>query len=559
MRRWWWLAIPVIVAVGVVLAISLGHSHSAAPRSSLGQVTDHPAPQPTGTASRRPNIVFILTDDLTFDLLPFMPHVEALVRHGVSFKDYFVSDSLCCPSRASIFTGELPHDTGVYTNGGVDGGFAVFHDRLEEQHTFAVALQAAGYRTALMGKYLNRYMQSKAAPTTYVPPGWSAWDVAGWGYPEYRYVLNQDGVLHYYGRRPGDYLTDVLSRDGASFIDSSARQKRPFFLELSTFAPHLPSVPAPGDAADFPNLTAPRPPSFDRLPRNAPLWLAGRRPLTPRQLAAINLAYLRRAQSVLAVDRMLGHIERQLAASGLAHNTYLVFSSDNGYHTGEYRLTPGKLTAFDPDIRVPLIVAGPGVRRGVSSHAMAENIDLAETFADIGGAALPADGHSLLPLLQRATPRHWRNAVLVEHHGSDLTGADPDLQQPAAGSPRTYEAMRTPQFLYVEYNDGEREFYDLRHDPFELDNLARRLAPRARRRLHAELVALERCHGGGCWAAMHVRGSLPRLLASARSARRSSLARGALRLSPTPRASCRRRARAGRAGCAATGGGRQRR
>ncbi len=549
MRRWWWLAVPLIAAVAVVIAVSSGHSRPAPhPHGS-------PRPRAVHTAPKRPNIVFILTDDLTFDLLRFMPHVQALARHGLNFKNYYVSDSLCCPSRASIFTGELPHNTGVFTNSSPDGGFALFHDRLEEQRTFAVALQAAGYRTAMMGKYLNRYMQTKAAPPTYVPPGWSEWDVAGWGYPEYRYVLNQNGALHYYGRRPGDYLTDVLSRDGASFIDNSSRAGKPFFLELSTFAPHLPYTPAPQDAADFPGLTAPRPPSFDRVPKHAPLWLADRAPLGPRQLFAINSAFRRRAQSVVAVDRMLGHIEQVLAANGVAKNTYLVFSSDNGYHTGQYGLTPGKLTAFDSDIRVPLIVAGPGVRRG-STKAMSENIDLAETFAAIGGTSVVGDGHSLLPVLTRGTVRHWRDAIVVEHHGSDLGGADPDLQQPAAGSPRTYEAMRSPQFLYVEYNDGEREFYDLRRDPFELDNLAGRLTVAARRRLHAELVRMAGCHGAaGCWAAMHVRG-IPAHALSARSGRRSFRARGALPLLPARRAFCRHRARVGRAGCGARGGGR---
>src|SRR5205807_9624991 len=139
-----------------------------------------------------------------------MPHVEALARDGMTFSDYFVSDSLCCPSRASILSGRFPHDTGVYSNAGPHGGFHVFHDRGEESDTFATALQSVGYRTAMMGKYLNGYRPSatlgRADP--YVPPGWDEWDVAGDGYPGFDYSLNENGTVVPYGHEPGDYLTD---------------------------------------------------------------------------------------------------------------------------------------------------------------------------------------------------------------------------------------------------------------------------------------------------------------------------------------------------------------
>jgi N-acetylglucosamine-6-sulfatase len=457
----------------------------------------------------RPNIVFVLTDDLSMNLLRFMPHVLAMQRQGLTFNNYFVSDSLCCPSRSSIFTGNLPHDTKVFDNVGRRGGFRQFFDRGEEQHAFAVALQRAGYNTALMGKYLNGYGQERGSvpglPFTYVPPGWTEWEVGGWGYPEFNYILNEDGSVQTYGSRPQDYLTDVLARKGVDFINSSAGQGKPFFLELSTFAPHSPYTPAPRDATDFPGLTAPRPPSFDTIPTNAPGWLARRPPLTADQVSRIDDVYRLRAQSVQAVDRMIGQIEATLAADGLSDNTYIVFSSDNGLHTGEYRLMPGKMTAFDTDIHVPLIVSGPGIPAGTTTNAMTENIDLAKTFAQIGGTDVPSDGRSLMQLFGGLTPATWRNAVLIEHRGPDLRPDDPDFQQPASGNPTTYEAMRTDEFLYVEYSDGEREFYDLRNDPFELHNLAGYLTAIQLGQLHAELLDIERCHGGArCWAAMHV-------------------------------------------------------
>lgn len=298
----------------------------------------------------------------------------------------------------------------------------------------------------------------------------------------------------------------MLTGKGIRFITDAALSHKPFFLELATFAPHSPYVPAPRNAHDFPGLHAPRPPSFDVLPTHAPRWLATHPPLTAEQRAQIDEAFRRRAQSVQAIDGMIGQIEAALSANGLAGNTYLVFSSDNGLHTGEYRLTPGKLTAFDTDIRAPLIVIGPHVPAGTVIDKMADNIDLAKTFAAIGGTNLPGDGHSLLPLLEGQTPGDWRNAILVEHHGPRPSVLDPDSQQPASGNPTTYEAMRTRDFLYVEYADGEREFHDLRADPYELHNIADRLTRQQLALLHVELRAMQRCHGeNACWTAMHVR------------------------------------------------------
>jgi arylsulfatase A-like enzyme len=473
-----------------------------------------PATQPSASGPalspghrHRPNIVFVLTDDLSMDLLQYMPAVQSLEQRGTTLTNYFVSDSLCCPSRASIFTGNFPHDTGVFTNTGRQGGFNVFHARGEQQHTFNIALQNAGYRTAMMGKYLNGYLEGKKStvPSTYVPPGWSQWDVAGWGYPEYNYRLNNNGAVRWYGDRPRDYLTNVLARMGTRFIDSSAHSHKPFFLELATFAPHSPYTPARRYLHAFRGLTAPEPPNFDAMPTHAPMWLANHSPLSPGQIRYINYVFRRRVQAVQSVDAMIARIETALRAHRMLHNTYIVFSSDNGLHTGEYRLMPGKLTAFNTDIHVPLVVAGPGVPAGVTNGAMAENVDLAKTFAAIAGTRMPSDGHSLMPLLRGQDPSGWRDAILIEHHGPVMNPDDPDIQNDLSGNPPSYEAMRTPDFLYVEYRNGQREFYDLRTDPFELHNIVSTLSPQERGLLHSELAALENCHTGPrCWAAEHV-------------------------------------------------------
>ena len=465
----------------------------------------------TPASPARPNIVLVLTDDLSTNLVRYMPHVLALEKDGTTFTNYTVTDSLCCPSRSSIFTGRFPHDTGVFTNAGPDGGFDTFYQRGEEQSTFAAALQRAGYRTALMGKYLNGYVPGRhlGGAHPYVPPGWSEWDVAGGGYREFNYHLNQNHKVVSYGKHARDYLTDVLARRGARFLSTCPLAHQPFFLELATFAPHRPYVPAPRDAHAFADLRAPRDRSFDRLPLHAAPWNAAAKPLTNKQLRHIDWVFRRRVQADLAVDRALADLEATLRAVGDAGDTDIFFSSDNGYHLGEHRLTPGKMTAFDTDIRVPLVAAGPGIAVDHLCSAVVENVDLAPTFETLAGVATAPDedGRSLVPLLRGRLPRHWRTAALIEHHGPvTATTGGPDLEAEDSANPPSYEAMRTATYVYVEYDDGSRELYDLARDPEETDNLIPRLDPRTAFLLHVSLRDLATCEGArSCWLAGHAR------------------------------------------------------
>jgi N-acetylglucosamine-6-sulfatase len=453
--------------------------------------TPSAAPQPSAGAGTRPNIVFILTDDLSLDLVQYMPQVVKMQQEGVTFANYFVTDSLCCPSRSSIFTGRFPHDTGIFRNTGNDGGFQAFHSRHEEQSTFATALSAAGYRTAMLGKYLNGY-KPRNDPQE---PGWTLWGVAGNGYPGFNYDFSDNGKFVRYGNQPADYMTDVLSAKAVDFIKQSVGT--PFAIEVATFAPHAPYTPAPRDADAFPDLRAPRTPAFDAAPdADAPQWLRPQRPLSAADMAGIDRDYRKRAQSVLAVDKMIGELEAAVASIGQEHNTYFVFSSDNGYHMGEHRLMPGKMTAFDTDIHVPLIVSGPGVPPGRVVEEIADNIDLNPTFTEIGGAATApnVDGRSLVPLLEgRAVPQ-WRKAALVEHHGPVRNLADPDFPGLRSGNPTTYEAIRGSTWVYVEYADGEKEFHDHATDPHELHNTYGSLSDDRKASLHAMVTALQSCH-----------------------------------------------------------------
>ena len=512
-------AMPFYILFAAACAL---FAHTRAPDTHAG------GPSAAAKSPKKPNIVFILTDDLSTNLVQYMPNVMAMQKEGTTFSNYFVTDSLCCPSRSSIFTGKLPHNTGVFTNTGPDGGYEAFTAHGNESLTFAVALRRAGYKIAMLGKYLNGYLPRRHR----VPAGWSEWDVGGAAYAEFNYVLNENGRIARYGGAPQDYLTDVLAGLGDVFVHKSAGG--PFFIEIATFAPHAPYIPAPRHADKFPGLTAPRSPAFGVRPdADAPKWLQEIAPLRPIDIGAIDKYFRMRVQSVQAVDEMIGRIRSTLAALGLDQNTYVVFSSDNGLHMGEYSLRPGKMTPFEIDIHVPLIVVGPGVPKGQVVNEIVENIDLCPTFTELAGASPPSspDGRSVVPLLQGSRVADWRHMALIEHHhhGPVPDPADPDAPMPHAANPPTYEALRAENALYVEYEGGEQGYYDLIHDPDELRNIVARVPAAQRQQWHDVLDANKQCRGQqACWDAQRL--ALPPLGAATApaGATNASQPRGAL-------------------------------
>jgi arylsulfatase A-like enzyme len=501
-RRLAGISAAALTLVAVTVALTgpttwWGNTHAAATQRLTGS---------RGSVSaERPNIVFILADDFSTELVQYMPHLRSLMQRGMSFSNYTVSDSLCCPSRSSIFTGMFPHDTGVFTNSGRDGGFETFYAHRDEHRTFATALRRAGYRTAFLGKYMNGYeadVSNGAAPHEYVPPGWSEWDGLGNGYRGYGYTINRDGHLEQFGHAPEDYLTTVMEQRGEAFMQAAMDERVPYFMEVATFTPHFPYVPAPLDEGTFPGMRAPRGPAFDRLPLHAPRWLAPHRRLNRAEVFALDVAQRRRVECVQSIDRMIGAFERLAARNHQLRNTVFVFSSDNGLHLGQYRLGAGKLTAFDTDIVVPLVFAGPHIPAGRVNRAVVQNVDLAPTFDQLAGAAVPpyVDGHSLVPLLHGQHPR-WRGVALVEHHGPATSPSDPDRQSRPSGNPPSYTAIRTATYTYVQYVGGDREYYNRVRDPWELDNVYGSLSARQRRHLTALTAALAACHGHRCWLA----------------------------------------------------------
>jgi arylsulfatase A-like enzyme len=463
-----------------------------------GTATTGPTDSTTTAPTRPPNIVFVLADDFDSGLVQYMPELNRSISdQGMSFDKYFVSSALCCPSRVSMLRGQYPHNTTVLTN---EDGFMKFHRLGLESSTIATWLQAAGYRTALMGKYLNGYLEARSAGLhQYVPPGWSEWHVVGDGYRDVDYTMNRNGTLVGFGNAPEDALTDVLRTSANGFIESSANSGQPFFLMISAFAPHFPYPVLDRYANALPDVRAPRPPSFNARGRDEPKWLAAQPALTDADIASIDVKYRRRVQSVQGIDELVGEVVDTLARVGALGDTYVIFTADNGYHLGQHRLQPGKQTAFDSDVRVPLIVRGPGVRRG-STSSMAVNVDLAPTFAELAGVPVPdfVDGRSLVPLLRAETPTGWRDAVLIEHEGPLAVPGDPDYQPD--DNPTRYVALRTATRLFVAYHGGEHELYDYEIDPHELDNRFGSASRSEIARWQSALDAQRACRAVGCIA-----------------------------------------------------------
>jgi N-acetylglucosamine-6-sulfatase len=400
----------------------------------------------------RPSILLIVTDDQRWDTLWAMPEVQrSLVQRGVNFSESFTTSSLCCPSRASILTGEYPHTTGVYRQTLPHGGFKSFRDST----TIATQLHDAGYHTGFFGKYLDSYQHD--ALTGYVPPGWDRW-VAFVHSQFFDYGLTVDGEVRRRGVDLDDYSTDVLAAHTEGFI---RRTEGPVFALFAPAAPHAPAIPAPADEGRFDDLPVWRPPSFDEADRSdKPKHMQALQPVGPDRTA--NLEVLRRNQyrSLQAVDRAVARLLVALNDTGRLDNALVIFTSDNGLLWGEHRWLK-KEVPYEEAIRVPLVVrddaiVGEGAR--TDDHLVA-NIDLAPTIAEVAGVDLPgAEGKSLVPQLT-GTAEAWRHALLIEH----LRGTNPIP---------TYCAVRTERYLFASYDTGERELYDLDADPFELRNLA---------------------------------------------------------------------------------------
>ncbi|HET8651664.1 MAG TPA: sulfatase [Gaiellaceae bacterium] len=443
-------------------------------------------------AQARPNVVVLMTDDQTVESMRVMTNVNALLAaRGTTFTNSFVSFPLCCPSRATFVTGQYAHNHTVMGNAAPAGGY----DKLVPTHANSLPawLRQAGYHTVHVGKYLNGYGQARP---TEIPAGWVEWygstDPSTYRY--FNYTLNENGRLVTYGAGAANYQTDVYARKAVELIRRHAPAAQPFFLSVAFLAPHsggprdpddprnqaTPS-PAPRHRNRFASEPLPLPPSFNEADVfDKPSGIRNRALIGPARVNGITENYRQRLESLLAVDEAVRDIVAALDASGELSRTLIVFTSDNGFFHGEHRVPAGKVLVYEPSVRVPLILRGPGVRAGARRSNLVANVDLAATILDAANAraARRLDGRSLLPFA--------RDAVL--RSGRDLL-----LETPS------YAAIRTPRYEFVQHGNGEQELYDLARDPHQLQSL--HADPRfvaLKNDLAARLTRLRACAGDAC-------------------------------------------------------------
>lgn len=440
-------------------------------------------------AGVRPNIVLILTDDQRWDTVddthespnragPVMPIVTSeLVDSGVTFTRGYVTTALCCPSRTSILSGQYSHNTGVLDNSPPDGGAAVFDDT----QTIALWLQAAGYKTGFVGKYLNGY----AALAPCIPPGWDEWHVFH-QVKFYDYDFNDNGVVTHFESAPADYSQDILNQRAVDFILEHG-PGAPFFLHFSPKAPHGPATPAPTDIGLFMGLAPFRPPNYAELDvLDKPAWVQAL-DWTAQEEASTDQFRIDQLESLQAVDRGVGMIMQALRDVGEDDNTLVIFSADNAFSWGSHRWRP-KICPYEECMRVPMIMRYPPLGTTPRTEdRFVLNVDFAPTFVELGEATVPPahvlNGMSVVPLLG-GTPVAWRSDMLNEH----WNGAIPDFSLVKQGrcSVTTGTVCQTAadcpgesciQWKYVEYETAETELYDLSADPHELTNVTTSSVP----------------------------------------------------------------------------------
>ncbi len=490
-----------------------------------------------------PNLIVLMADDLDVGTLErarelgLMPSFDAALQTGgVEFSESFVSNALCCPSRATFLTGQYTHNHGVlnitFDAKEPQGSFAAFDD---SEH-IGRWLQRAGYRTGLIGKFLNGYgyVPPRNCPTCdwmrYVPPGWDDWQAmpdygelngsAGIGYAGaycmFNYTINDNGSLVTYGSKASDYQTDVITQRAADFIDEGASDTRPFFLYLAPLAPHFElCLPAANDyARDV--RAAPRhagtlppsialdvfSPSFNETDiSDKPAWFGEQyMSMTFDDVDALQRGFRHRIESLRALDDMIGTLRTRLSALGQWHNTVLMFTADNGWFNGEHRAW-GKVLAYEESIRVPLWMRGPGIPASTTRTSLVVNNDLAPTLAALGGAtpALPVDGADLRALFASAAPPDWRRRILIEHFrdGSwaPVSHADYFAVRTAAN-----EITNAGNRVLIDWRTDDAqngtEHYALTADPYQVDSIARygsEANAAIRANLAASLALLREC------------------------------------------------------------------
>ncbi len=492
------------------------------------------------------NVIFILTDDQTAGELAVMPNTQALIgSQGATFRRAYASYPLCCPSRATLLSGQYMHNHGIRGNLPPFGGWENF--KPHEPDALPVWTKDSGYYNIQIGKYMNGYGPTASDPAP-VPDGWDEW-YGKVSEPSVYFNYNllektgpSDGPeVKFYGGGPSDYQTDVLGQKAREFIDGLDGSQEPFMMNLWFNAPHGPFEPAPRHLFTLAGTGLPKVPGFnEKNISDKPRWLQkqARKRFGKGLKRTITSERLRRVEQLLSVDEAVRRLFDSLTEAGILDDTYVIFASDNGFFRGEHRIVGGKYLPYDPSSKVPLLIRGPGIPAGTVSDELVSLTDLPETILEIAGSPDPSlDGRSLLPYAQNPAARSARPILLEADTGPGRGNAGPDaassasLAHTAVAKARlagrkgvknldqekdpikslksaangnfapAYKAIRTDRYLYVLYANGQTELYDMLYDPAQLRSLAadRRFKP-VRNYLFNALVSLATCAGASCRA-----------------------------------------------------------
>ncbi|ELT91586.1 hypothetical protein CAPTEDRAFT_122955 [Capitella teleta] len=479
-------------------------------------------------SSKQPNIIFILTDDQDVELGGMTPMVSAkklIGDKGITFDNMFVTSPLCCPSRSAILTGMYNHNNRAINNSISGNCSSPQWQQTAEKETFAAHLKKQGYNTFFAGKYLNQYGYKPSGGVEHVPPGWDDWNGLVGNSVYYNYSLSVNGKEEKHGDKyPDDYLTDVISKKAERFLENEHETfGSPFFMMLSTPACHAPFTPAPQHRDKFANVTAPRDGSFNKYDANRH-WLVrnAKHPMGNESMKLIDPVFRNRWRTLLSVDDLITKLFTTLETKGFLEDTYVFYAADNGYHLGQLSLPYDKRQLYEFDIRVPLMVRGPGIKAGQKRKEIILNIDLAPTFIDIAGKIPPSsmDGSTFKSvLLDKSTnvSSTWRTDFMVEHTGETQDNVKECPSKSHKGVAQcfpdcvcedsynnTYSCVRSitdkGNSMYCEFSDSENfvELYDLSKDPHQLKNIAKSVDPKILVGMNKRLVELTICEGPTC-------------------------------------------------------------
>ncbi|XP_077256350.1 N-acetylglucosamine-6-sulfatase [Temnothorax americanus] len=468
------------------------------------------------------NIVLIVTDDqdsVLDGMTPMTNTLNLVGRQGATFTNCFVASPICCPNRASILTGRYQHNHLTVNNSIAGGCSSAQWQRSREPATFAALLRnVAGYATFYAGKYLNQYGNKKVGGAAHVPMGWDWWAGLIGNSRYYDYSLSINGTERKYGDSPSDYLTDVISNLAVDFIKGYSGNQ-PFLMVLAPPAPHAPFTPADRHNGKYNGTKAKRTPNFNIPVHQDKHWLVRESPtpLPDNILPKLDKIYRRRWESLLAVDELVKNIHDLLEERSLLDDTYFIYTSDNGYHIGQFSMPMDKRQPYETDIRVPLLISGPGIEPSTIS-APVSSVDIFATLLNIAGVEYPSDGTTLFNANRNLS---GDRTVLIEYRGersnkpsSSGCPSDSDLNvtlcakemackcQDVANN--TFSCIRrvSSNFnnIFCIFEDDQRfvEAYDMNVDEYQMANIGYTMKKGLRHRFRKRLKKMVVCQDAQC-------------------------------------------------------------